>query len=326
MGLTAAPRARIWLFAMEDALRHRISDLVAKNDVLLFMKGTRHFPQCGFSSQVVGILNELGQSYETVNILADGALREGMKEFSSWPTFPQLYVKGAFVGGCDIVREMHASGELRTLLGAPASPAPKVPAISVTEAAARAFRDALGDDGTEVLRLEVTPEFQHDLHVGPKEASDVEVAAAGGITLYVAASSAARADGLRIDYVASGGGGFKLDNPNEPPRVRSLSVEELKSWLDARARGEKSFELIDVRTEAEWGRAKIAGAKLFGPETERSLAAAPKDAPLVFQCHHGMRSRNAAEQFLRQGYTNVWNLEGGIDAWSAKIDPTVSRY
>src|SRR5271156_4562585 len=105
---------------MEESVKKRVELLVSKNDVLLFMKGTRHLPQCGFSSQVVGILNELGPKYETVNILAEAELREGMKEFSSWPTFPQLYVKGSFVGGCDIVREMHANGELGALVGADA--------------------------------------------------------------------------------------------------------------------------------------------------------------------------------------------------------------
>ncbi len=114
---------------MDESTRKQIEELVSKNQVLLFMKGTRHFPQCGFSSQVVAILNELGPKYETVNILAEGGLRDGMKEFSSWPTFPQLYVKGAFVGGCDIVREMHPSGELAALLG---GEGPKPPAITVT--------------------------------------------------------------------------------------------------------------------------------------------------------------------------------------------------
>ncbi len=214
---------------MDETLRKRIAELVSKNDVLLFMKGTRHFPQCGFSSQVVGILNELGPKYETVNILAEAELRDGMKEFSSWPTFPQLYVKGSFVGGCDIVREMHANGELGVLFGAEA---PKPPKIAVTEGAARAFKDALSDAGQDVLRLEITPEFQYDLHVGPREPSDIEIQTDGGVTLFVEAASARRADGLRIDFVTNGGGGFKLDNPNEPPRVKTMDVEGLKSWLD----------------------------------------------------------------------------------------------
>jgi monothiol glutaredoxin len=80
------------------------------------MKGTRSFPQCGFSATVVQILNQLVPSYETINVLTDPAIREGIKEYAQWPTIPQLYVKGEFIGGCDIVKEMYASGELQKLL------------------------------------------------------------------------------------------------------------------------------------------------------------------------------------------------------------------
>src|SRR6476619_2086519 len=105
---------------MNDALRQKLTSLIAKTDVVLFMKGSRHFPQCGFSAQVIGILNELAVKYDTVNVLSDPEIRDGIKALSSWPTIPQLYVKGTFVGGCDIVREMHGSGELGKLLGAAA--------------------------------------------------------------------------------------------------------------------------------------------------------------------------------------------------------------
>ena len=308
---------------MEESVKKQIALLVSKNDVLLFMKGTRHFPQCGFSSQVVGILNELGPEYETVNILAEAELRDAMKEYSSWPTFPQLYVKGSFVGGCDIVREMHASGELRTLLGA--SP-PKPPKVAVTEAAARAFREALSDAGDDVLRLEITPELQYDLHVAPKEASDLEVQTEAGLTLFVQAASVRRADGLRIDFVTDGGGGFKLENPNEPPRVKAMNVEGLKTWLAKRARGEAKLELLDVRPERERELAKLEEAKMLTPEVETALAAADRETMLVFHCHHGVRSRAAAEHFLKAGFRNVWNVEGGIDAWSLKVNPSVPRY
>jgi monothiol glutaredoxin len=311
---------------MDESLRTRIQELVSKNDVLLFMKGTRHFPQCGFSAQVVSILNELGPKYETVNILAEPALREGMKEFSSWPTFPQLYVRGNFVGGCDIVRDMHGSGELGALLGGGKTADPKTPSITVTASAAGAFREALGGDGSgDVLRLEITPEFEHDLHVGPKENGDIEVKVSGELSVFVKRASAARADGLRIDFVTEGGGGFKLENPNEPPRVRSMSARTLKEWLDARSRGDKKFELIDVRPQRERDVASIAGSKMLTPAVEEDLAA-DRDAVLVFQCHHGMRSRGAAEHFLKQGFRNVWNLEGGIEAWSLDVDSTVPRY
>jgi len=97
-------------------LRQKISDLIASDDVVLFMKGTKSFPQCGFSASVVNILNTLIPKYTTVNVLSDPEIRQGIKEYSDWPTIPQLYVKGEFVGGCDIVREMFQAGELQTLL------------------------------------------------------------------------------------------------------------------------------------------------------------------------------------------------------------------
>jgi monothiol glutaredoxin len=93
-----------------------IRDTVEKNDVVLFMKGTKMMPQCGFSSRVAGVLNYMGIEFADVNVLADAEIRQGIKDFSDWPTIPQLYVKGEFVGGCDIVTEMTLSGELDQLL------------------------------------------------------------------------------------------------------------------------------------------------------------------------------------------------------------------
>ena len=105
--------------ALNESLRKQLSELLASNRVVLFMKGTRQMPQCGFSAQVVQILNKLLPIYETVDVLVGSPeLREGIKEFSRWPTIPQLYVGGQFIGGCDIVREMNASGELQILIGA----------------------------------------------------------------------------------------------------------------------------------------------------------------------------------------------------------------
>ncbi|MDQ6950762.1 MAG: Grx4 family monothiol glutaredoxin [Mariprofundales bacterium] len=99
-------------------IQEKIDRVVKDNTIVLFMKGTAEFPQCGFSQQVVAILNQLGCEFATFNVLLDDAVRQGIKEYSDWPTIPQLYVKGEFVGGCDIVREMHDSGELQTLLAA----------------------------------------------------------------------------------------------------------------------------------------------------------------------------------------------------------------
>jgi monothiol glutaredoxin len=101
---------------MSDTVFERIKQDIKDNDVVLYMKGTPVFPQCGFSAAVVQVLGNLGVKFKGVNVLTDPELREGIKRFANWPTIPQLYVKGEFVGGCDIVREMFESGELQDLI------------------------------------------------------------------------------------------------------------------------------------------------------------------------------------------------------------------
>jgi monothiol glutaredoxin len=309
---------------LTDERRVELEKLVKSNGVVLFMKGNRRFPQCGFSQTVVGILDKLTSGYETVDILKDPAVREGMKELSSWPTFPQLYVKGTFVGGCDIVKDMYASGELQKLLGveagAPAKPA-KAPSVTITAGAAKAFAEA-GDDGSgDVLRLEIDPEFNCDLHFGPKGPDDVAVTSEG-IVLHVDGASASRADGITIDFVEGPSGmAFRIDNPNEPPRVKPIAPTALKALLD-----EGRVELFDVRPDAERARASIVQARKLDADGQRYLSGLKKDAPIALHCHHGMRSRAAAEELVRQGFTSVYNLEGGIEAWATQVDPTVPHY
>jgi len=101
---------------MDNVVFDRIREEVADNDVVVFMKGTPVFPQCGFSSVVAQVMTALGVKFKGINVLEDPGIREGIKSFSNWPTIPQLYVKGEFVGGCDIVREMYESGELQQLM------------------------------------------------------------------------------------------------------------------------------------------------------------------------------------------------------------------
>jgi monothiol glutaredoxin len=101
---------------VNDQLRQRITDTIAKDRVMLFMKGNPSMPQCGFSAAVVSVLKDVGAPFGSYNILSDPELREGLKEYSSWPTYPQLYVDGKLVGGADIVRDLHAKGELAKLL------------------------------------------------------------------------------------------------------------------------------------------------------------------------------------------------------------------
>ena len=102
--------------AIEDAITKRIRQDIAENDVVLFMKGTPVFPQCGFSATVVQVLSHLGVKFKGVDVLQDPGLRQGIKDFSNWPTVPQLYAGGEFIGGCDIIREMFQSGELQETL------------------------------------------------------------------------------------------------------------------------------------------------------------------------------------------------------------------
>src|ERR1700744_2120032 len=102
---------------LTEQVRTQIEGTLKKSKVVLFMKGNKHFPQCGFSAQVVQILKDVGAEFDTVNVLQDPALRDGIKEFSEWPTIPQLYVDSQFVGGCDIVKDLYSQGELQKVLG-----------------------------------------------------------------------------------------------------------------------------------------------------------------------------------------------------------------
>ena len=118
---------------MSDA-QQQIGETIKDNDVVLFMKGTKEMPQCGFSSRVAGVLNYMGVDYKDINVLADEEMRQGIKDFSDWPTIPQLYVKGEFVGGCDIITEMTLSAELDTLFDENSVSYDKVAANKIREA------------------------------------------------------------------------------------------------------------------------------------------------------------------------------------------------
>lgn len=301
-----------------DPVRGRISDLISSHHVVLFMKGTRRAPQCGFSAKVVQILDEHLASYEAVDVLASPELREGIKQYSNWPTIPQLYVGGKFVGGSDIVGELDASGELQALLGAAADVEP--PALTISDAAKKAFEAALADAGPDLLRFDIGPRFEYDLYLGPRKSGDVEVSVAG-LTILLDRASARRTNGVHIDFVEGERGGFEIQNPNEPPKVRSLSPSELKTMLD---RGE--ITLFDVRPEAERALASIEQARPLDAGGREYLLALDRKAPIAFVCHHGVRSRNAADQVLAHGFERVYNVEGGIDAWSLTVDPAVPRY
>jgi len=268
----------------------------------------------------VQILDELGAPYSTVDVLSDPGIRDGIKEFSDWPTIPQLYVRKEFVGGCDIVKEMYGSGELEEKLGRhSAEVAP--PELTLTPQAAEALKAAIESE-SEGVRFEIDGKFNYTLSIGTKQPRDVAVETAG-VTLFLDRASAKRAGGTKIDYVhGPQGSAFKIDNPNEPPKVRQLAPKE---FAEKQRAGEK-FALYDVRSIGEREQAKIEGAVLLDRTTQDQIMRLPKDTTLVFHCHHGGRSQQAAEFFLSQGFKNVFNLSGGIDAWSVEVDSSVPRY
>ena len=306
----------------DESVRQEIVELIEANDVVLFMKGNRQSPQCGFSATVVGILDSMVSDYHTVDVLSAPHLRDGIKTFSSWPTVPQLYVKGEFVGGCDIIQEMFGSGEIYKTLGV--EPVEIVqPKIEITSAATEALQQAAsqhGGDGRE-LHLSVDATFQAHLSISPRTPADVE-AITSGIAILLDPISASRADGITIDVSDTPNGqAFKVDNPNAP-RMQTMSVRELKDALDA----SEKLELLDVRTPEERAIAAIPGAVLLNEEEAARIEGLPRDTRLVLHCHHGGRSQQAAEQFISLGFSQVFNVIGGIDAWSQEIDPDVPRY
>lgn len=308
--------------SLDEGIRTRLDGLIAAHDVTLFMKGNRQQPQCGFSNTVVSILDTLIPDYQTVDVLSDQDVREGIKAYSSWPTIPQLYVKGEFVGGCDIIQELFQSGELAETLGVEILEVVD-PVITISDAAAsqlQATVEQQGGPGRD-LHLAVDARFQANLFIGPVDGSEI-VVESNGVTLRMDRPSAARGNGIEMDVVDTPQGpGFKINNPNAL-QVLQLSVEELKALIDS---GE-SFEFMDVRTEEERATAKLSDTTIMTDAQAERLSALPKDAKLVFHCHHGVRSQQAAEHFTAQGFTNVHNVEGGIDAWSQRIDPSVPRY
>lgn len=305
----------------DSQTRERIVALLAAHPVVLFMKGDRQSPRCGFSASAIGTLESLGVAYETVDVLADEAIRQGIKEYGNWPTVPQLYVRGELLGGSDIVSQMFEQGELHALLGV-AVPDRTPPEITITDTAAAAIRPALADADGAVLRLVIDAEFRPQFQLAPSSAGDL-VAHSNGIAVHFDLASANRARGLVMDWVEDvAGGGLALRNPNAPRAVPSMLPREAAARVRA-----GTVTVVDVRPPDERARASldVDFATLDDDGLER-LQALPKDTPLAFVCHHGGRSHRAADDFRGLGFTDVANVVGGIDAWSRDVNPSIPTY
>jgi len=307
--------------SLNEQVRSRIESLLASNEVVLFMKGTPQQPQCGFSATVTGILSGIISDYATVNVLEDPEVREGIKAFSQWPTIPQLYIREEFVGGCDVIQQMYASGELHQSLGHEAGEI-IVPEITISDSAAKAINEVAAQNPGSAVHLKIDAKWNHEFSLSPASGHEI-TASSNGIDILLNRDSAMRAQGLELDMTEGPqGGGFSISNPNSPPPVGQMEVEELKAKLDA---GE-ALQLFDVREMHERERAAIGGSTFLDKDTAARIETFAKDALLVFHCHTGVRSQSAAEYFRGLGFTNTFNLVGGIDAWSQRIDSDVPRY
>jgi monothiol glutaredoxin len=308
--------------ALDEVTRESIEALLNAHSVLLFMKGTRAQPQCGFSAATVKILDMFDREYETLDVLADATLREGIKAYGEWPTIPQLYVDGELIGGCDIVTELYESGELYDLLGLK-PPARTVPEITFSDKAAAAVRHALDQQTDEIsLHVRIDARWRTDFELAPSRAGEIR-ADANGIAVLMDPTTAQRASGLFVDVIETlQGSSFFFENPNAPPSVKQMDVSTLHTNIEA---GESVY-LFDVRGPDERAKAQISHSAPFDVGAERLIETLPKDTPLVFYCHVGVRSQVAAERYRLRGFVNVYNLAGGIDAWSLHVDSTVPRY
>ncbi|WP_421569272.1 Grx4 family monothiol glutaredoxin [Stenotrophomonas sp. PD6] len=307
--------------SLDPALRSRIESILNANRVVLFMKGQPSMPQCGFSAKAVGALNDLGVEFAHVNVLADQDIREGIKAYGDWPTIPQLYIDGELVGGSDIILQMAGSGELSSVLGL-AAPDRTPPRITVTPAAVEMLRGALADAPGASLQLGIDASYQPNFQLAPHDDNAI-AAESNGLRVQFDAASARRAEGITIDWVDDiRGKGLAIDNPNAPKAVQELAVRDAD---DQRRAG--SVIVVDVRPADERAIAAInAPFETFDGDNRARLEALPKDTALAFLCHHGGRSAQAAEQFRALGFSKVYNITGGIDAWSNDVDNSVPKY
>jgi monothiol glutaredoxin len=305
---------------LSDAVKGKIDNYVHGHKVVLFMKGTRQQPMCGFSARTVAALDSVLPDYLTVNVLDDPEVREGIKVYGNWPTIPQLYIDGELVGGCDIVLNMLNSGELHQTLGL-AAPDRTPPEVQVTPTAAEKIREAMqGHEGIS-LHFQVDANWEAQFNLAPPQGQEIATES-NGIRILMDIATAQRARGAIIDWVSTvQGEGLAIELPQAPPPVRQMSVAELSEKLRA---GEVT--LVDVRAETERALASIGDSLVLDRETMDRLERMPKDTALAFLCHYGNASMGAAEYFRKQGFTDVSNVVGGINAWSMEVDPSVPRY
>ena len=219
------------------------------------------------------------------------------------------------------MKQMLNTGELHQTLGLE-PPERTAPEVTISDAAAEAVRDALQHQPGVALHLSIDAGWQHSFSLSPPQGHEIR-AESNGVEVLMDLDSAQRAGGLSVDIEESlQGKSFRIENPNAPPPVKEMSARQLKESMDTGV----PLYLFDVRGNSEREKARIEGARVLDDAAIRFIGELDKETTLVFHCHLGGRSQAAGEHFRRMGYSNVYSLAGGIDAWSQEIDSKVPRY
>lgn len=292
----------------------RIEQMLADSPVFLFMKGNPQTPMCGFSSNTVKILKDLlGDDFGHFNVLEDAEIREGIKAYGQWPTIPQLYVNKELIGGNDIITEMFNSGELHDLLGLE-QPDRTPPEMNISDEALAHIKEGMAEAGDHQLFLSIDDAFNTRFSLEQPKGFEI-VCDLGELKVYMDIATAKRAKGLSISWVDElQGSGLRIDNPNEPPAVKSLSVDELRGWMASET---ANPHIYDVRSEEKIAEGTVDTAIRLDKSAIEAVEAMEKDTPLVFVCQVGQSSMAAAEFFRKKGFTDIYNLTGGFNAWIA---------
>lgn len=295
---------------LDPAVREKIESQVASHRVVLYMKGSPKMPQCGFSAKTAGILDQLLEGdYVSYNVLEDDTIREGIKVFGDWPTIPQLYVEGELVGGNDIIGEMFNTGELHEMFGLE-KPDRTPPEITITDKAADKIREFLEAYPGNHLHFAIDGSWEAQFQVGPKEGTEI-ASESNGITVLMDLASAQRARGATVDWLETvQGEGLKLDLPGAPAPVKQMAPSELQERINS---GERLL-VIDTRSEADRAEKPLDFARALDADLMAELKDGDPNQPLVFVCNVGQTSQQYAEHYRKQGYTQVYNLEGGAQA------------
>ena len=281
------------------------------------MKGSREAPRCGFSATLVGILDSLIPDYQAIDVLAEPELRDGIKSSPPGPPSPSSTSGG--VHRRLRVQELHRSGELHEKLGVEKVEEARAGSRSATRRRRCCGASRPSSPG-HVLQLSIDARFRSALGVGPRARRDRGQRQRAGDRHGSPHRPAGRGRPHRPGRHAEGPA-LSIDIPNAPDGVKPMGVRELEERLEA---GER-FEFLDMRSPEERAVASIPGSTLLTPEVAKRLESLPRDSMFVFHSHRGDRGKKAAKHFAALGFTNVWNVQGGIDAWSQEIDPDVPR-